>query len=313
MKPKGQLIFGMLPLDLQTKLMQTPQSPEWHPEGSVYKHIDLVSDLLPDEYLFQACAVLHDIGKAVTTQAREKNGHIKIQSIGHEQASIEMIKDLNLSSDIDVQKVSEIVSYHMIAHKYLDKTLTKKSKIEEIENLPTFEELKIFSEADSKGIGTIEDAKPIIVVTIGIPGSGKSTWAETMKNSFDTICPDQIRKHLTGNISDQTMNKEVWENAFSALYCNLEMNIPTIFDSTGCNVSTLKQIIQRVHGKGILVFKLFSVTPEEARVRIKKDLENGVERSIVPGSIVYTMNERLLGSVLPFISSHPEYLIVKEV
>lgn len=43
----------------------------------------------------------------------------------------------------------------------------------------------------------------MLIITVGPSGSGKSTWAKTQED-FKIICPDKIRKQLTGDISDQS-------------------------------------------------------------------------------------------------------------
>ncbi len=79
-----------------------------------------------------------------------------------------------------------------------------------------------------------------VIMTIGIPGSGKSTFLEKIKDQFPIfgyICPDDIRKELTGDISDQSKNKEVWVLAYSRLEKMLADNadITVLFDATQAN------------------------------------------------------------------------------
>ena len=55
---------------------------------------------------------------------------------------------------------------------------------------------------------------PSLIELIGVSGSGKSTWIKNNKSKWNktvVISPDEIRKELTGNISDQSKNKEVFE------------------------------------------------------------------------------------------------------
>ena len=89
--------WGMLPVvapELVT-LKDTPQDPDWHPEGDVWTHtlqvVDeaapLAAELAPDrprQLAVMLGALLHDLGKATTT--RFENG--RIRSRGHEEAGI---------------------------------------------------------------------------------------------------------------------------------------------------------------------------------------------------------------------------------
>ncbi len=84
-------------LPLLLKLKDTEQDPEWHAEGNVHIHTDMVLDelyiLLERDALHingearQAlvlAALLHDIGKPVCTKRREINDIVRVVSPGHE-------------------------------------------------------------------------------------------------------------------------------------------------------------------------------------------------------------------------------------
>ena len=50
-----------------------------------------------------------------------------------------------------------------------------------------------------------------IIVPIGISGSGKTRLYNMRYRDLYLLSPDLIRKELTGSISDQKKNKEVFE------------------------------------------------------------------------------------------------------
>ena len=50
-----------------------------------------------------------------------------------------------------------------------------------------------------------------IIVPIGISGSGKTRLYNMRYSDLTLVSPDLIRKELTGSISDQRKNKEVFE------------------------------------------------------------------------------------------------------
>lgn len=89
--------WGMLPVVAPEllPLAETPQDPEWHPEGDVWTHtlqvIDeaagLIDDLAGDQpraLTVMLAALCHDLGKASTT--KHENG--RIRSPGHEEAGV---------------------------------------------------------------------------------------------------------------------------------------------------------------------------------------------------------------------------------
>lgn len=58
---------------------------------------------------------------------------------------------------------------------------------------------------------------PELIVTMGVPGCGKSTWIRSQTKFVQTdamiVCPDEIRRELTGDINNQTVNDEVFRLA----------------------------------------------------------------------------------------------------
>src|SRR5260370_16437054 len=76
-------------------LAETPQDPEWHPEGDVWTHtlqvIDEAAGLIPDlagdqprALTVMLAALCHDLGKASTT--KHENG--RIRSPGPQEAGV---------------------------------------------------------------------------------------------------------------------------------------------------------------------------------------------------------------------------------
>ena len=148
---------------------------------------------------------------------------------------------------------------------------------------------------------------PELIITVGIPGCGKSTWVNQHKayvkklflykrlytlgrplcGAF-VVCPDDIRKELTGDITDQSKNNEVWEIAKTRVRAWLNNKYDVILDATNVSTKGRRSFIE-----GLPECKLFAqcfpIAPEEAYARIKKDLDNGVDRSVVPEELVYRM------------------------
>jgi tRNA nucleotidyltransferase (CCA-adding enzyme) len=94
-------------------LGDTPQEPEWHPEGDVWIHTMMVIDRAAriasrksqianpfegfgdEERLYVVLGALcHDLGKPSTTKMGEKDGKPRIRSLGHEEAGVEPTKSL---------------------------------------------------------------------------------------------------------------------------------------------------------------------------------------------------------------------------
>jgi predicted kinase len=76
----------------------------------------------------------------------------------------------------------------------------------------------------------------------GIPGSGKSTYAEKMKNEYENIVvcsSDAIREELTGNVNNQDLNEEVFKVLHRRVKDNLKAGNNVIYDA--CNISSRRR------------------------------------------------------------------------
>lgn len=128
----------------------------------------------------------------------------------------------------------------------------------------------------------------MLQILIGISGSGKSTYVRSKnKRHFTIVCPDDIRLNLTGDVSDQTRNKEVWKIAYETLEISLGMGEDVIFDSTACNIETIKQLVEfaeKYHTE--FCFKLFYSIPEVSNKRIQTDIKKGINRANVPYEVL---------------------------
>lgn len=132
-----------------------------------------------------------------------------------------------------------------------------------------------------------EITKPKLILPVGISGSGKSTWIKSQIDSNTVVVsPDDIRRELTGSVSDQTKNALVFEIAHKRVADALNAGKNVIFDATNIKSRDRKSLMNymKVHvDKPFEGFaKVFSVDPEIAKQRVKKDIEAGVDRSNVP-------------------------------
>ena len=132
--------------------------------------------------------------------------------------------------------------------------------------------------------------KKILYVTLGISGSGKSTLINTYKAGREAqglqpatiVCPDQIRKELTGSISDQSQNDKVFGTAYQRTRDALKHDGVVIFDSTALNSKTRKELIDIAHKAGAVAALWIlkdSGNPELCRDRVINDIKSGVDRA----------------------------------
>ncbi len=112
-------IFCDFPFNMIQEMRSTPQSPKFHPEGSVWNHTMLVVDEAAkvkhkskNATAFLWAALLHDIGKPITT----KNRNGKITSYDHDKVGEKLATDfLRAFTEDDefISVVATLVRWHM--------------------------------------------------------------------------------------------------------------------------------------------------------------------------------------------------------
>lgn len=137
-----------------------------------------------------------------------------------------------------------------------------------------------------------------IIITLGIPGSGKSTWRKDFISKhpeYKVICPDDLRKEITGNVSDISQDALVWQSAYHTLKEHLDNKLDVIFDSTSCSIKTQKAIENIARDRNaIILYKIFEIDTDIAKTRIQNDINSGIDRSKVPMKIVDMMAENFI-------------------
>jgi len=159
--PLFEELINRLPSEIVEKLKSTKENPLYHPEGTVYNHINLVFNLAektgdPEVML---AAIFHDLGKIDThAETLKSDGSYKISHIGHELKSLDYIHEyFGLYSDMskDKEAVYQIVKNHMKFHLWKSGEMKKAAKRAEIENNPYFDKILLFSDCDENGRGQI--------------------------------------------------------------------------------------------------------------------------------------------------------------
>jgi len=158
-----KVYFREYPFNLLKALTDTPQSPLYHPEGSVWNHTMMVLDNAAalksksrDSRAFMWAALLHDIGKTPTTKIK----HGKITSYDHDtygaDLAVGFLSELTDEENL-IEKVSRLVRWHM-QPLYVSKGLPF-AKIEEMNSQVSIDEVALFSLCDRLGRGGLTEDK----------------------------------------------------------------------------------------------------------------------------------------------------------
>ena len=126
-----------------------------------------------------------------------------------------------------------------------------------------------------------------IIIPIGISGSGKTRLYNMRYSDLTLVSPDLIRKELTGSISDQKKNKEVFEEVDRRVEDLVKKGESFLYDATNVNPEFRKKFVEQFGGTDVKV--IYAVLPADMQVsymRIKEDLKNNVDRSKVPFEVL---------------------------
>jgi len=126
-----------------------------------------------------------------------------------------------------------------------------------------------------------------VIVLIGIPGSGKSTWAA--KQNATVISSDELRGVLSGDVKNQDIHAKVFATMRYLLRTRLELGAtPTIIDATNIRRKDRKAWLQIAHKFGASVDAvLFDLPIEVALERNRK------RDRVVPEDVIRSMAKRL--------------------
>lgn len=139
-----------------------------------------------------------------------------------------------------------------------------------------------------------------LIIPIGISGSGKSRLYNLNYQDYVKICPDDIRKELTGSISDQSKNKEVFELAQKRIDDCIVNDKNVFYDATNINTEYRKKFVNKYKETNVRI--VYVILPADVNIsyqRIKNDLDNKVDRSKVSYQVLlrqYEMYKETLNS-----------------
>ena len=130
------LLAQVLPELLPTVTCE--QSPDYHPEGTVYDHIHLMLSKLPAEASAELpwTALLHDIAKPVTQSECEEG---RIHFYGHEKIGADMAQQILQRlrfPNVKIEAIVQTVRYHM---QFKDAPKMRKATLRRMLMRPSFE------------------------------------------------------------------------------------------------------------------------------------------------------------------------------
>lgn len=123
-------------------------------------------------------------------------------------------------------------------------------------------------------------------LTIGMPASGKSTWAKTQTNYLE-INLDECRAKISGDEGDQSVNKQAIELRNQLINQAATQSKDIIISDTNLNPVFRQQLVEELRQLGFIVeFVLFPVGLDVAKSR------NSNRSRIVPDHVLENMYSR---------------------
>lgn len=127
-----------------------------------------------------------------------------------------------------------------------------------------------------------------IIMPIGISGSGKSRLYKMRYAHLALVSPDEIRREISGNVSDQKCNAKVFKKVDAMVDDFVKNDISFFYDATNCNPAFRREFVERFRGKKNVevIYIVLPCDMETCKMRIKTDLKNKVDRSNVPFEVL---------------------------
>ena len=150
----------------------------------------------------------------------------------------------------------------------------------------------------------------MLVVLVGPSYSGKSTVCEFFKRYYKeqelpmyVICPDDIRKELLSDASDQSNGKMIFETAYERVDKALNSPLNTVFfDATSLTPARRKPLIEiaKKHRVSCFAVVMPDFIEEELTARV------ATRERKVPLDVVYAQKQRM---VYPTIEEGFDYIV----
>ena len=122
-----------------------------------------------------------------------------------------------------------------------------------------------------------------LIILVGLPASGKSTYAKNVLASEDTIVlsSDELRKELLGDENCQSNNQLVFDTLYRRAKENLQKGLNVVIDATNINIKDRKRTLSWFKGMNIKRVAIVFATPFEVCYERDKKRERTVGKEVI--------------------------------
>lgn len=138
---------------------------------------------------------------------------------------------------------------------------------------------------------------PMIYLTAGISGSGKSHFANHFCKSGNTVelNLDNFRREISGNCSDQSVSAQAVKKQAKEMAKYLAGGYNVMLSNTNLGVSVINSHARDYPFNDFILFIIKdSFDPQLCKDRVADDIASGVDRSNVPMDVIDKQHERFL-------------------
>lgn len=129
----------------------------------------------------------------------------------------------------------------------------------------------------------------LFIMLIGIPGSGKSTVAQSLAKNHNAtvVSTDRLRQQFTGSAENFSMDNFVFSTAHRKIRTLLMQDKNAIYDATSLTRNDRKKVLNIIPERAIKKCYFINISLSSALAR------NANRKRVVPRQVIIKMHERL--------------------
>jgi predicted kinase len=124
---------------------------------------------------------------------------------------------------------------------------------------------------------------------VGLPASGKSTFAESIKDRYSVFSSDALREELFGDANDQTHNEEVFNELHRRIDASLKDHKSCVYDATNLSRKRRKAFLRTIQ-KYDYVSVIAVVFATDVKTCL---LRNSQRDRVVPDDVIWKFYKNL--------------------
>lgn len=118
-------------------------------------------------------------------------------------------------------------------------------------------------------------SRPVLMILIGIPASGKSSFVETLKDSYQIVNGDKIRRQIFNVQWDEDLEHFVWEIAKLQTRSHLRNGRNVIIDATNLKGERRKIFTEIGQEFNAIIYGMIFLVPFDIALRRDMNREEG--------------------------------------